>query len=108
MASLGMPLFLIADSTDPGKKSFANEPKLCVINTKPANTNRCLLNCMHESYSLISTYVYMVMVPRQSFLILCLSESEQCINHKKEGDAAEVSLPEIARRVWPALSHCLV
>ena len=99
MASLGMPLFLIADSTGPGKKSFAYEPKLCVINTKPVNINKSLLNGMHESYSLISTYVYMVMVPRQSFLILCLSESGQCIDHKKVGDGAEVSLPEIVRRV---------
>ena len=88
----------MADSTGAGKKSFANEPRLCVIKTKPVNINKCLLNGMPESYSLISIYVYMLMALRQSFLTSCLSESGQCKDHKKEGGEAEVFSPEIARR----------
>ena len=99
MASLGMPLFLIADSTGAGKKSFANETWLCVIKTKLVNINKCLINGMPESYSLISIYVHMLKALRQSFLIACLSESGQCTNHKKEGDEAEVFLPGIAHTV---------
>jgi hypothetical protein len=61
-----------------------------VIKTKPVNINKCLLNGMPESYSLISIYVYMLMVLRQSFLITYLSESRQCRDHKKEDGEAEV------------------
>ena len=99
MASFGMPLFLIADSTGAGKKSFANETWLCVIKTKLVNINKCLLNGMPESYSLISIYVHMLKALRQSFLIAYLSESGQCTGHKKEGGEVEAS--------WLGIAHTI-
>jgi hypothetical protein len=59
IASLGIVLFLMADSTGGGKKSFANRPKLWETKTKPINISKCLLNSMPESYSLMSTYAPM-------------------------------------------------
>jgi hypothetical protein len=55
IASLGMALFLIADSTDGGKKSFANRLKLWEAKKKPINIGKCLLSSIPESYSLMST-----------------------------------------------------